>query len=481
MCSSDLAYRPSQTAEQMAELLRDRINDEHVQGSFGVSATLADGTESGITGTGNIVNLDNGAVFSDASQVNAQISAGDTFSSDEVFRFQNTSTTGATIESITITLPAGYAYSVSTPRGGTMGSNVHYSSNNVGADFSSLTQGQITVDFSRFDSGQKFVFGFDIFSPLPNRLGTAYGRELAGTVAEITFSDGTVLTETYTRLPSNGGVAAVLGSGLKSILFDGIGDENLHRDQGQIIIHSNIISNSSNFGLLIDSGRRIRGDLSELGATNPHHGPVINFDSTNNERLAPGPVISNNVIASSGAGGILFSGDTNIAQQGAVPFGRIVNNTIYGGGVTGDVGIQVEESTSPTLLNNVIADFDVGISVDASSNTTVIGANLFQDNLINGIIDGTTFGTTGPGSFPIVLASGDPLFVDAGRGNFYPEMGSLVIDSSLDSLQDRATYANSVRGPLERRFHRRADGIGRAGGGADEKEREAATTREVSQ
>ena len=443
-----VAYRPSQTAEQMAELLRDRINNEHLQGSFGVSAAKSDGVAEGITGTGHYVNLDGGAVFGESSHVNAQINSGDTFSSDEVFRFENTSATGAKIDSITLTLPGGFGFTTAT-HGGTQGTNIHRSSNNVGPDFSTVTQSELTVDFSRFGPGQKFIFGLEITSPVFNRFGTAYGRELAGTEAEITFSDGTVLIESFTRLPTDGGVAAVLGAGLKAIVFDGSGDENVKRDQGQIVIQSNIITDSNVYALLVDSGQRTRGDLSVLGATNPHQGPPINYDATNNERLAPGAVISNNVIARGRSGGILFSGDTNNGQPGAVPFGRIVNNTIYGGGATDDTGIQVEESVSPTLLNNVIVDFNVGISVDSSSATTVIGANLFQDNLNNGIINGTVFGpTAGPGSFPIVLSPGDALFVDAASSNFYPEAGSLVIDSSLDSLQDRANYANSVRGPL---------------------------------
>ena len=110
----------------------------------------------------------------------------------------------------------------------------------------SPTFSDFTIDFApdRFTPGQKFIFGIEIGTPNFNRLGTAYGRELAGTIAEITFSDGTVLTDSYVALPTNGGVASVLGEGLKSIAYSGTGDENIKRDQGQIVIQSNIISNS---------------------------------------------------------------------------------------------------------------------------------------------------------------------------------------------------------------------------------------------
>ena len=40
------------------------------------------------------------------------------------------------------------------------------------------------------------------------------------------------------------------------ILHDGIGDANLFRDQGQVLIHSNTITNSADFGIVADAGVR---------------------------------------------------------------------------------------------------------------------------------------------------------------------------------------------------------------------------------
>ena len=50
-------------------------------------------------------------------------------------------------------------------------------------------------------------------------------------------------------------------------------------------------------------------------------------------------------------------------------------------------------------------------------------------------------------TFAIDIGPNEPLFVNAAAGNFYPAEGSRIIDSSLDSLQDRANMVE-VRDPL---------------------------------
>lgn len=212
------------------------------------------------------------------------------------------------------------------------------------------------------------------------------------------------------------------------------GDSNRTRDQGQILLSSNYITNSSEYGMVIDAGQRTRADLAPGAGTGPNPGVVRNLRTINGERLIPGVVATNNVISTSGQGGIHLSGDPNVAaptQLAPVPFARVVNNTIYGGGA--GIGINVDQNASPTLMNNIVANLATGVVVDASSSSTVLTGMLYSQNGVN------TQGT-GLGSFPIQVAAGAPLFVNAATGNFYLAAGSQAIDSSVDNLPDRNNF-----------------------------------------
>ena len=243
----------------------------------------------------------------------------------------------------------------------------------------------------------------------------------------VEFADGTLNTASTTR-----------------------GDSNLPRQQGQILLLGNRIANSQTYGIHIEGGDRVA-----LDGFAPHQGSVRQLDELNDEGLVPGVTVTNNLITYSGLGGIRFSGDTNGAglPTAPVPFGRIINNTIVGIGGTimtdiggNDVGIQVDQNASPTLLNNIIANTAQGINIDPSSNTTVIGGTLYKGNLSNTNYSGE--------DFAISLADTDPLFVDPrlGVNNFYLEPGSQVnpnraIDSSVSSLGERFEF-NLVKEPI---------------------------------
>jgi len=209
-----------------------------------------------------------------------------------------------------------------------------------------------------------------------------------------------------------------------------IGDQNFHREQGHVEIINNSIFSPSQVGILVDAGPRdANGSLA-------YPGGAINLPTLNNDRLAPGVVLMNNVVANYGQAGIRFSGDSQAGTNplSVVPFGRIINNTIYGGAAATGIGIDVTDSASPTILNNIIANASNGIRIDASSATLssppVVGANLFSGNTANG--------TTG--SNPIFLAATDPLFVNPANRNFYLAAGSQAIDSSLNSLAERSAF-----------------------------------------
>jgi hypothetical protein len=207
-----------------------------------------------------------------------------------------------------------------------------------------------------------------------------------------------------------------------------LGDSNIIRQQGQFLIQNNIIRDAGEYAISIDAARD-----STTGA--PTSGVPMNRRVLNNAQLVPGVVVSNNIVSNSGTAGILFSGDSNIGNvpEAAVPYGRLVNNTIYGG-VQAATGIEVTDNAAPTLLNNVFASLSTGVDVDGTSSSgTVIGTSAFH--AVGTEVNGTTQ------DFGITLTS-DP-FVNAAVGNFYPNRVAGVnrlVDSAMGSLQDRPEF-----------------------------------------
>ncbi len=211
-----------------------------------------------------------------------------------------------------------------------------------------------------------------------------------------------------------------------------LGDQNLERHQGMVIIESNIVRNSAGYGIISDAAPVAAGGQTLAG-------PVRNLAVLNALRLVAGVTIRNNVVANLGTGGILLSGQTSAANQPAapVPFSKVINNTIYGGATATGIGIKVEQSSSPTLVNNALVNTVTGIAIDASSSSTVLGSNLFYGN-----------GTNGPtGSDAILPPGGTTLFIDPASNNYYPAPGSPLIDTALNKLPDRPAFT-AVRNPL---------------------------------
>ena len=204
------------------------------------------------------------------------------------------------------------------------------------------------------------------------------------------------------------------------------GDDNRFRDQGQLVLYSNQIVDSLEYGILVDAAVRDGGNSPTLG-------PPRNLREVNVDQLAPGVTITNNLLVRGGSGGIFFSGDENLAgPAGAIPFGRLINNTVVAENQTG-IGIEVVNNAGPTLMNNIVSGFQQAIRAD-DNGLTVVAGTLFQDNL--------TIGTAG--DFPLFANPGDPLFVSAETDNYLIAAGSLAIDSSVDNLEDRPNMA-SVR------------------------------------
>jgi hypothetical protein len=229
------------------------------------------------------------------------------------------------------------------------------------------------------------------------------------------------VTDTNTQVDLINAVS-VTGSISVTGQYDRFGDQNTPRPQGRIEILNNTISNSQQYA--------IRVQPNPSPGTDP--GGVISLPTLDSSRQVPGVDIVSNVVYNFGTGGVLFQGSTSNSAE--VPFGRIVNNTIYGGDVRNGIGVDVKNNAAPTLINNIIANTNTAISIDGTSSATVVGTEVFKNNGAPGT----------PGTNAISLAAGDPLFVSpnpGSTGNFYLANLSKAIDSSLNTLQDRAQMA----------------------------------------
>ncbi|WP_417375975.1 Calx-beta domain-containing protein [Gimesia maris] len=225
------------------------------------------------------------------------------------------------------------------------------------------------------------------------------------------------------------------------------GDVTPEQQQGQIVIEANTISYSSEDGISVDAG--ISGSHGQGSFAGPTNNAVYDTGSAI-VGFAPGLTIQNNVIYEFEASGIHITGASNDDENStpsAVSYTKVINNTIVGSSSDEDdsqqgTGIQVEDFATAIIINNIVAFTTTGIDIDndESSVPSVVGANLFQGNVENGIV----------GNFPIVLDLSEPLFVSREEENFYLAANSHAIDSSLNSLADRVqfvTIRNSIGMP----------------------------------
>ena len=213
------------------------------------------------------------------------------------------------------------------------------------------------------------------------------------------------------------------------------GDDNFFREQGQLILRNNKIISAAQYGISVTAGSR------NPNPTLPHPGVPINFNTLNTNRWVPGVVIENNILATNGTGGVRFAGDNAANPAAVTPYGRIVNNTFYGGRSPSGNGIDVTNNASPTILNNIFAN-TVNAITTTGAGTVVIGSNLFHNNTSPTAPTDATAGTS-----PLFALDTDPLFNNVGSGVFYLANGTQAIDSSLNLLQDRAAMM-TVKTPL---------------------------------
>ena len=106
----------------------------------------------------------------------------------------------------------------------------------------------------------------------------------------------------------------------------------------------------------------------------------------------------------------------------------------------GGVGINVTGNAAPTLINNVLANSEVGINIAPNNAGTVLGGNSYYRNTDD--LLGADFGR-----FSTVVANSEVLFATATESVFVPAAGASIIDSSMDSLPERASLT-TVRDAL---------------------------------
>lgn len=452
---ASIGYRTADSDVAIARRVRDAINGAQSQALLKITAALSDGTMTGTASTSNRVNLFGNAVVSlqENTTTRTQVvgEPSDTLTqaidtgigTQQVAKFTGTGSIGdnaaltnstSDVDLFSVRLEAGERLVIDV-KGSQQAAFFDgilrlFDSNGVelavNDDFVPGATLDPRIDFTATTPGTYFVgvSGFANFF---------YNPQLAGSGSNFFGSQFSTGPYTITLEKVSGG--------FRLQEYDDSGDRNVARDQGQLIIESSSISFANGFGILADAGTR-----DGLGNV-PHPGPTRVTREVNVARLVPGITIVNNVLARNNSGGIRISGESNVdpnnpnavLSKGAIPFGRIFNNTIVGTGAAG-VGIQVDENASPTLLNNLLSNLGTGISVDASSVSTVVGGTVYHRI-------GTKANGIGEGSFPIDIADTAALFVDEDKDNFYLAAGSRAIDSSINSVQDRPELL-AVKAPL---------------------------------
>lgn len=107
----------------------------------------------------------------------------------------------------------------------------------------------------------------------------------------------------------------------------------------------------------------------------------------------------------------------------------------------GGTGIELVGNAAPALLNNVIANTTTGIQTSTANTLPILGGNTFYRNTDN-VPAGVSLG-----EFAQELGDAEVIFVGAADLVFAPAAGSRIIDSSIDSLEDRPSLT-TVKNPL---------------------------------
>ena len=130
----------------------------------------------------------------------------------------------------------------------------------------------------------------------------------------------------------------------------------------------------------------------------------------------------------------LRQGDPNVASLGAdIDAVGAISSAPIERFIPGGIGINIGPGAAPTVLNNIISNSVVGVQSDPTLASPVLGGNSFYRNT-----DDASAGVS-LGLFTQQIAPTEAVFVDAPNLVFAPAAGSSIIDSSIDSLEDRAS------------------------------------------
>lgn len=105
------------------------------------------------------------------------------------------------------------------------------------------------------------------------------------------------------------------------------------------------------------------------------------------------------------------------------------------------VGIELTGNSAPVLLNNLIANSDVGIELDGTYDLPLVGGNSYYRN-VQDVSAGADVG-----QFAQQLSEAEVVFFGAPTLVFAPAANASIIDSSIDSIEDRASLI-AVKQPL---------------------------------
>ncbi len=109
--------------------------------------------------------------------------------------------------------------------------------------------------------------------------------------------------------------------------------------------------------------------------------------------------------------------------------------------IAGGTGIELTGNAAPALMNNVVANSELGLQLDPLYTLPILGGNTYYRNTADAPAGASL------GEFAQIVPDSEVLFFGAAAQVFVPAAGASIIDSSLDSLLDRASLT-TVKAPL---------------------------------